>query len=187
MEYSQDFFVFNNLIKDQFSYGGKKYSSDLKNKEATDCLFDAFGYKWLIGTMSKYCYRFNNLQRERDLLKIATYCYILWLKRGYHLDSEGTQSVQNTTVEIKDQFYTDFVTMLSKFELFNAFEDPSVFSDERLGFVNEVFETWAAYNDFNKIKAVEIYTVYYLIYCIWSIKYSKNPGSDKDTWNEAQK
>jgi hypothetical protein len=32
----------------------------------------------------KYLGRYKNFRREKDLLKIATYMYIAWLKEGYH-------------------------------------------------------------------------------------------------------
>ncbi len=33
----------------------------------------------------KYMFRYKNFHREKDLLKVATYCFILWLKTGGHL------------------------------------------------------------------------------------------------------
>ena len=68
----------------QFQYGGQKYAQT-SEKEATDVLFDDFGKNWLFGTLAKYVKRYQNLARERDLLKIACYCFIIWLKRGFHL------------------------------------------------------------------------------------------------------
>ena len=75
---------FNDLIIQQLTYGGKKYALTDK-RESTDQLFDDFGRGWLFGTMAKYCKRFKNLARERDILKIACYVYILWLKKGFHI------------------------------------------------------------------------------------------------------
>jgi len=68
----QEIATFTVLVKDQFVYGGKKYALG-KKRESTDLLFDDFGANWLYGTIAKYCFRFQNLQRERDLLKIACY------------------------------------------------------------------------------------------------------------------
>jgi len=64
---------FNLLVQEQFLYGGKKYAMT-NTKESTDVLFDRYSDLWLYGTMDKYCQRFRNLERERDLLKIACYC-----------------------------------------------------------------------------------------------------------------
>ena len=44
---------------------------------------------WVLGTIVKYVFRFKNFGREKDLFKIATYCYILWLKCGFHLLSDA--------------------------------------------------------------------------------------------------
>jgi len=82
---------FAELIKQQFEHGGKdKYKlPGFTDREATDVISSVFGgeteFDWVLGTMAKYIFRFKNAQREKDLLKIATYCYILWLKQGNHL------------------------------------------------------------------------------------------------------
>lgn len=64
---------FTDLIKEQLSYGAVKYASKQTDREATDILFDKHGKNWLIGTIDKYCFRFSNVARERDILKIACY------------------------------------------------------------------------------------------------------------------
>ncbi len=79
---------FRKLVEEQFIHGGDKYALG-KNKEATDWICEGFpgdtGIDWMLGTMAKYIMRFKNFRRERDLLKIATYCFICWLKMGFHL------------------------------------------------------------------------------------------------------
>lgn len=81
---------FAKLISDQFEHGGDKYKlKGFDDREATDVISSVFGgeteFDWVLGTIMKYIFRFKNFQREKDLLKIATYCYILWLKQGNHL------------------------------------------------------------------------------------------------------
>ena len=39
--------------------------------------------------MGKYLLRFRNLRREKDILKLACYCFILWLKMGLFEKEEG--------------------------------------------------------------------------------------------------
>lgn len=78
------------LIGNQFEHGGDKYVlPGFTDREATDVISSVFGgpseYDWVLGTMMKYIFRFKNFNREKDLLKIATYCFILWLKMGAHL------------------------------------------------------------------------------------------------------
>lgn len=79
---------FVELIKNQFNHGGDKYKST-SVKEFTDVICDAFpgesGVDWVLGTCMKYLGRYKNFGREKDLLKVATYMYILWLKGGFHL------------------------------------------------------------------------------------------------------
>jgi hypothetical protein len=81
---------FADLISSQFNHGGDKYKlPGFDDREATDVISAVFGgssqYDWILGTMMKYIFRFKNFEREKDLLKIATYCYILWLKQGNFL------------------------------------------------------------------------------------------------------
>jgi len=79
---------FIQLIKNQFNHGGDKYKGT-GDKEFTDMICEAFpgesGADWVLGTCMKYLGRYKNFGREKDLLKVATYMYILWLKGGFHL------------------------------------------------------------------------------------------------------
>jgi len=80
--------TFSKLIANQFLHGGQKYA--LKgDKEFTDAICEAFpgetGVDWVLGTCMKYLGRYKNFGREKDLLKVATYMYLLWLKGGFHL------------------------------------------------------------------------------------------------------
>ena len=85
----KEFDKFVELIRNQFEHGGLKYKDpDECGREFTDLICDAFpgnsGVDWVLGTMMKYLGRFKNFRREKDLLKVATYCYIVWLKFGFH-------------------------------------------------------------------------------------------------------
>jgi hypothetical protein len=69
-------------LRFQFIYGGKKYSAInplYPDKESTDYIVDCFP-EFVESVMMKYLLRFKTQKREEDLFKIATYCYILWLK-----------------------------------------------------------------------------------------------------------
>ena len=69
-------------LESQFIYGGKKYAAInplYPDKESTDYISDCFP-EFVEATMMKYLLRFKTQKREEDLFKIATYCYILWLK-----------------------------------------------------------------------------------------------------------
>lgn len=94
-----NFQKFANLISSQFNHGGDKYKlQGFDDREATDVISSVFGgdsqYDWILGTMMKYLFRFKNFNREKDLLKIATYCYILWLKQGNHLREVHDEDVR---------------------------------------------------------------------------------------------
>ena len=83
---------FSNLLGKQFLHGGDKYKLEgFDDMEATDLiskLWEKPGedeLKWVLKTCVKYLCRFQNFHREKDLLKVATYMYIAWLKCGFHL------------------------------------------------------------------------------------------------------
>ena len=90
---------FAKFIENQFIHGGSKYSMDgQEDKEASDWVCElspgTTGADWILQTMCKYIGRFKNFEREKDLFKIATYCYIMWLKMGYHLQEEHDEDVK---------------------------------------------------------------------------------------------
>lgn len=88
---------FAELISNQFKHGGDKYQ--LNNaKEFTDQICETFpgesGVDWVLGTVMKYLGRYKNYGREKDLLKAATYLFILWLKGGYHLNETHDEDIK---------------------------------------------------------------------------------------------
>lgn len=91
-----NFEKFVKLISNQFEHGGEKYVL-AEDKEMTDwiCEFSPgeSGVDWILQTMAKYIGRFKNFQLEKDLLKIATYAYICWIKLGFHLQDEHNEDV----------------------------------------------------------------------------------------------
>lgn len=94
----QEYFnQFMTLIKNQFDHGGDKYQLS-PTKEMTDLVCELVpgdtGVDWVLGTMLKYLGRFKNFEREKDLLKIATYCYIAWLKKGYQHQSDHDEDIK---------------------------------------------------------------------------------------------
>ena len=89
----EHFEKFVELLRNQFWHGGEKYAlSD--TREFTDALCECFpgesGTDWILGTCMKYLGRFKNFQREKDLLKVATYMYLTWLKHGFHLRADDS-------------------------------------------------------------------------------------------------
>jgi hypothetical protein len=95
----ENFDTFTELIKNQFWHGGDKYRlSHQVGKEFTDAICESFpgesGVDWVLGTQMKYLGRYKNFGREKDLLKVATYCYLLWLKGGFHLNQTHDQDIE---------------------------------------------------------------------------------------------
>lgn len=102
--------TFAHLIEDQICYGGKKYAFN-KARESTDVLVDRYGLSWMVGTMNKYVFRYQNEGREKDTLKIGAYAYLFWLKTGCHCDSPYTVNgvLFDTNPENKIQFIGTFL------------------------------------------------------------------------------
>lgn len=179
-----NFVRFNELIKDQFMYGGKKYSGDDK-KEATDMLFEVHGYSWLVGTMDKYTYRYRNLKRPRDIFKIATYQYITWLKRGYYIDHNGTEAVQCTNVVTKEREFPNFTRLIEEFvSVFGSYK----YDDNCIETMSNYFQKWSdKQNTFQDIAEEDLFEVYLKCYQEWNDFFSKEENQDTDTWNESKK
>jgi hypothetical protein len=93
----ENFPTFSKLIENQFMHAGKTKYQLSEDKEMTDLICEFVpgdsGVDWPLGTILKYLGRFKNEGMEKDLLKIATYCYITWLKMGFHLNREHYEDV----------------------------------------------------------------------------------------------
>ncbi len=172
---------FYELINSQFTYGGKKYAQT-KTKEATDVLFDDFGKNWLFGTLAKYVKRYKNLKREKDLLKIACYCFIIWLKRGFHLYKEGIEHPVDTTVAIKSKYFDTFKEATKSFV---GFYLSSPMADNDLDIIYGHLLHFSKI-PFQKIYAQELYDIFALCFIIWNDEI-KNKGTDEDVFNEERR
>ncbi len=175
--------TFNELVADQSNYGGKKYAlAGQTKRESTDELFDDFGKGWLFGTMAKYCKRFRNLARERDLLKIGCYLYLLWLKKGFHVAKEGLKiDVLDTYVKQKEENFEPFLKHIQDIQnnhvlFFQAEKE----ADDMLGEVYDILKHWANAK-WSQIGAVGIYMLYYKMFLIWQAKFSQVENHDTDT------
>ena len=91
-----NFGKFVKLISNQFEHGGEKYALSF-DKEITDWACELSpgetGADWILMTIAKYLGRFKNFQREKDILKIATYSYLLWIKMGFHLVERNDEDI----------------------------------------------------------------------------------------------
>ena len=175
---------FNELIRNQFQYGGKKYGlNDVR--ESTDELFEAHGKAWLFGTMDKYCYRFHNLERERDLLKIACYCYILWLKKGFFVAPNGlTSDVLDTNISMKEQQFTKFLTVLDAWMENSIVVQLDNFNHiQKLQYVSDTLKQWSRVQ-WKEITLTDILGVYFCLFLTWANKYGRNTTHDEDINNE---
>jgi len=93
----EHFDKFAKLIKNQFWHGGDKYALT-DTKEFTDGICECFpgetGVDWILATCMKYLGRYKNFGREKDLLKVATYMYIAWLKGGHYLKKDHDEDIK---------------------------------------------------------------------------------------------
>ena len=177
---------FTDLIKDQFTYGGQKYALS-NEKESTDMLFDRHGKNWLFGTMDKYTYRYKNLARERDILKIATYCYILWLKRGFFIKREGLSvDVIDTTVDVKLANFDKFIEIAERYKPGGGFSASNLdfHPAQDIDSLSDIFATWSK-SEWGNIYQASIFDAFWLARNIWEREYKNVKEHDKDTYNES--
>ena len=169
---------FIELIKDQFTYGGTKYAHN-EEKESTDILFDIYGKNWMLGTMAKYCFRYKNLKRERDLLKIGCYVYMLWLKRGYHIMKSGINDPAiDTTVDMKTENYELFIERYKNREPDNL---RYLWATLNMNIVAETLEKFAR-DEWVNILERKLFIIFTKIYDEWKENYSEVQEHDKDTY-----
>jgi len=168
---------FNELVRNQFVYGGQKYALSAE-KESTDVLFDTFGKNWLLGTMCKYCFRFKNLARERDILKIACYVYILWLKRGFFIKEGGFEyDVVDTNVKLKDEYFNIFVEKVNQVPIMEL-TSPDWLSRIQNKLVELAKEPWGI------IKEKELFYLYINCVRLWQERgYFYQESHDEDVNN----
>lgn len=199
--------AFNELVRQQYDYGGSKYAGDSKDaqKEATDYLVDDFSYLWLIGTFAKYAKRFKNTSRERDLLKTGCYMYITWLKRGFHIYSSGTSEIIDTNVYIKNQYYTKFLENVAvssvvgsdditkiyeKFkDIVDRYLDGQVsleYVSDKTGAIRKQTVKELIQKGFNFITEADLIYIYKSCYLIWDKNFKDQAGEDADTYNETK-
>ena len=196
--YEKQFTQFLELIVDQFKYGGKKYAHS-GERESTDVLFDRHTKNWLFGTIDKYTFRYKNLARERDLLKIATYMYILWLKRGFFIMKSGINSPAiDTNVKNKIDNFPKFIDVVKRSYEYNRYikgelddfeNSASNYTPEQLaGYyanldkVSNILKEWSK-SIWEEVSEMKVIAVIIRAFLIWN-KDIKNKGTDKDTYNE---
>lgn len=184
-----DFTKFITLVQDQCNYGGQKYAlSGSNTRESTDVLVSQFGVNWLYGTMSKYVKRFRNLARERDLLKIACYCFILWLKRGYHIKETGLSvDMLDTNLEQKTRNLPIFIdeVKLKCLAIHEQYKEGSL--EVQLSSVDETLISWAREAQWGRVYSFTIYSVFYRVFLIWREKYANVESHDTDTGENDKK
>jgi len=174
---------FLDLIYDQISYGGKKYALTV-GRESTDEIFDVAGYKWLLGTLLKYRYRYMNLARERDILKIAAYCYIIWLKRGFFIREEGISDVLDTDIELKNKYFSTFSNIIKEYHKIYKIDLDKV--TDKMETASAIIKAWI-YNGWDNVKQKILNEVFCLMFYEWNKKYSNIQKYNTDTWNEKEK
>ncbi len=116
--------IYCGLVGHQFEYGGVKYGAQAEGREMTDKLTAIYGLNGMLWTMHKYWFRFRGaVGREKDVLKLACYVYILWLKKGYFMVSPPQGHLLDVNVEIKRQ---NFEMFAERARLFRQYEDEDI-------------------------------------------------------------
>jgi len=119
------------------------------------------------------CFRYKNVEREKDLLKLACYSFLLWLKRGFFLSLEGSTEPLNTTVEIKTKYFDLFKSRAT-----SNFSDrtPNLADVERL--LLYLYQVpWPS------IQERDVFALFGRIFVIWKLEFfdKELAGQDTDT------
>ena len=196
MDEKKDFYYY---IKDQFMYGGKKYAlAGNSLRESTDDLFDDFGKNWLIGTLGKYIMRFKNVAREKDILKIANYMYIIWLKRGFYIDDKRIAPIDTNLENKADNFdtflnrFTEYNNNIEKITVKLFKTDAEVSGDEE---AIKILNTQAldsvydllkkiAWQEWTDLQESRIFDIFRAMRIMWNRNFGHKEEHDLDTYNE---
>ena len=182
---------FFELVNNQFTYGGKKYNADNSEKEATDILCERHGYRGLFWTMNKYIFRYRNFHQEKELLKIATYCYLLYLKRGFFVLKEGIDSpiiYTNTDMKI-DNFdkFKEYITNENKkmIQSLGIARDEENIESSLLYGIEDSLRDWSKSKiEWKDISLRSIDSVFINCFYIWQKKFGENKSHSEDINNE---
>ncbi len=175
---NEKYSVFENLIRNQFEFGGKKYSPVGNSaKEATDVLFDKHGFAWLVGTIDKYTFRFSNMGAEKDLLKISCYSYLIWIKRGFQINKNGINDPPiDMNTELKSKYFPEFVKITRR----DFFANSAFYNNENFNIISNQLGTWSK-GKWSDIKEGQIITIFNLCFIEWSKRFSKVEKHNTDT------
>ena len=100
------------ILDRQFTGCANKYGFN-EDSEWTDVI-TMYVPRWVEGTILKYLGRLKIYWRERDWIKVATYCFILWIKYGLHSDLEmrDSHNTHCTTVAEKAKYWPEFMELM---------------------------------------------------------------------------
>jgi hypothetical protein len=96
--------LFVKLMQEQLMKGAQKYANNEK-REFTDIICNAVGAKqFILGTIMKYCGRILNddPRQAEDIVKIATYAYLLWLKLYSEKEEEKNIDKSEKFIPLED-------------------------------------------------------------------------------------
>jgi len=175
--------TFTKLVQQQWEYGGKKYASTAV-KESTDILVDDYGFNWLLGTLNKYIYRYKNLGREKDLLKVACYCFIIWLKFGFHIvKGYGTAGDNYTTVKAKAMYWDEFIKVIQSVTL----DSDDLKWKDKHKLLDDVTAHLLDLRTCSNRHELPLIAIYQLMEQVWKLDgFDKKEVHDQDTWLEGK-
>lgn len=162
---------FNNLTEKELVHGAEVYKFSA-NRESTDELFDVFGSIWLFGNCNSYVLNFVNTQEEKQLFNISYFCFIIWLKRGFHLSATGLIKPVDTSLELKKQNYQDFIIMVCNYYEKNEFYFNNLLEVDALSKISNLFKCFS-YNNWEDVTEEKLIHIYCLSYVIWNFHFYK--------------
>lgn len=145
---------------------------NLTSKDSTDELFEIYKSNWLYGSCHKSVLNFLTFHKETFLLEIATNCYLIWLKRGFHYSVTGLSTLANTSTDIRIQHYSEFISIIENYYGKNEFYLNNLNSSDAITKIGNMFKCFS-YNGWDDITEDKLLHIYCLAYIVWNVNFYK--------------
>ena len=152
------------LVEREFDCYNLNHQSHDDGIELIDTLLKEYGNQWLAGTMGKHYFDYVKTKNKNNLIKICAYCYLVWLKRGFHIQSTGLCNITNINIKIKYKYFNDFCNTIYQ-SLLKYNKMNTNFNIEYVYYILREIE----YSKFENIKEKQIFLIFRNCFNTWHL------------------
>ena len=110
--------------------------------------------------------------------------YIIWLKRGYFISSNGVDSPPvDTSLKLKSSEFKKFIERVNKLLAFSSKDIVNL--ENKLDSISDELESWSIL-EWKEITEESLSTLFCIAYQIWYDAFKLTAGQDTDTHNETK-